>query len=77
MAAVARWPGHIEAGSVSDALVGTMDMLPTFAALAGAPLPRGREFDGMDITPVLAGNATAGHATERGAGGTTGFPSTE
>ena len=63
MAAVARWPGHIEAGSVSDALVSTMDMLPTFAALAGAPLPRGREFDGMDITPVLAGNATAGHAT--------------
>ena len=62
MAGVARWPGHIAAGVTSDALVSALDMMPTFAAVAGAALPPNREFDGMDITPVLLGNASAGHA---------------
>ena len=28
-------------------------VLPTFAALAGAPLPTDREFDGHDLAPLL------------------------
>lgn len=61
MAGVARWPGHVPAGSTSKAIVSTLDMLPTFAAVSGATLPPNREFDGIDITPVLLGNASAGH----------------
>jgi arylsulfatase A len=52
---IAAWPGQIAAGAVSDAPVMTMDLLPTFAALAGAALPTDRLMDGVDITPVLKG----------------------
>ena len=33
----------------------TMDLLPTFANLAGARLPADRVIDGMDIMPILKG----------------------
>jgi arylsulfatase A-like enzyme len=49
---VMRLPGTIPAGAVSDALVSTIDLLPTIAALTGARLPE-RVIDGLDQTPVL------------------------
>jgi arylsulfatase A len=36
---IARWPGRIAPGSQNDALLCMTDMLATFAALTGAPLP--------------------------------------
>ncbi|RMF45406.1 MAG: arylsulfatase [Planctomycetota bacterium] len=51
---VAWWPGKIPAGSVCDAVAGTIDVLPTIAGLAGAPLPE-RKIDGLDIWPLLSG----------------------
>lgn len=33
---IARWPGHIPAGTVSDALIHSVDIAPTLLALAGA-----------------------------------------
>ena len=51
--AIAYWAGRITPGSVSDAPAMGADLLPTMAALAGAPLPRGRTIDGVDISPVL------------------------
>lgn len=35
---LARWPAHIPAGAVSNALVGLVDMMATFASAAGEPL---------------------------------------
>ena len=32
-----------------------LDVLPTFAALARAPLPAGRKLDGVDQSPILFG----------------------
>jgi arylsulfatase A-like enzyme len=55
----ARWPGRIPAGTRSDELVTVMDLLPTFARLAGAPLPDDRILDGRDVWPILAGEAEA------------------
>jgi arylsulfatase A len=52
MPCVMRWPGRIPAGKVQDALCTTMDLLPTFAQLAGAALPA-RVIDGHDIRPLL------------------------
>jgi arylsulfatase A-like enzyme len=49
----ARWPGHIPAGSVCREPAMTIDLLPTFAALAGAKVPTERIIDGRDILPLL------------------------
>lgn len=53
--AVAWWPGTIPAGSSYDDVATTMDILPTFAALAGAETPADR-LDGFDISDILKGN---------------------
>jgi arylsulfatase len=51
--AIMRWPGKIPGSTISDALVTSMDLFPTLAALAGAPLPEGVILDGKDISTVL------------------------
>jgi arylsulfatase A-like enzyme len=56
---IASWPGTIPAGSASDVPLMTIDLLPTFANLAGARLPFDRIIDGMDILPVLKGDSSA------------------
>lgn len=55
---VARWPGHIPAGSLVREPAMTIDVLPTLARLVGAPLPP-RPIDGLDISPLLLGEAGA------------------
>jgi arylsulfatase A len=52
---VMRWPGKIPAGTVSDDLATTMDLLPTIAHLVGSEAPSDRVIDGMDIWPVMSG----------------------
>ncbi len=52
MPCVMCWPGKIPSGRVQDELCSTMDLLPTMAALVGAPLPD-RPIDGHDIRPLL------------------------
>jgi arylsulfatase A len=49
---LAWWPGKIPAGSQSNALASSMDILPTAAHLAGASLPE-RTIDGKNILPLL------------------------
>ncbi len=56
---IARWPGHIPAGTECDELASTMDLLPTFAKLAGTQAPQDRIIDGKDIWPLLAAQAGA------------------
>jgi arylsulfatase A-like enzyme len=56
---VARWPGRIPAGAVGRLPAMTIDLLPTLAALAGAPLPAGRTIDGRDMWPLMTGRAGA------------------
>lgn len=55
--AILRWPGRIPAGQVSDDMASTLDLLPTFAGLAGAPLPSGRVLDGIDLWAWLEGRS--------------------
>ncbi|WP_372799270.1 sulfatase-like hydrolase/transferase, partial [Pontiella sp.] len=52
---IVRWPGKVPAGKTSDAIVTTMDLLPTFAGLAGQSLPKDLAIDGRDITPLITG----------------------
>lgn len=51
--AIAWWPGKIPQGTVSDEVLTAMDLLPTFASLAGAEIPQDRVIDGQNIWPVL------------------------
>ncbi|MCO8121988.1 sulfatase [Stieleria sp. TO1_6] len=51
-------PGRIPAGSQCDELVGTIDLLPTIAALTGTALPKDHKIDGMDVSGLLDGTAT-------------------
>jgi arylsulfatase A-like enzyme len=51
---IMRWPGQIPAGSVCGAMATAMDILPTFARLSGARLPR-RKIDGEDIWGLMSG----------------------
>lgn len=47
-------PGNVKPGVVSK-IGSTLDLLPTFAKLAGITLPEDRVYDGYDLTPVLKG----------------------
>ena len=60
---VIRWPGKIPAGKPNDELMTTMDLLPTFAKLAGAEIPADRIIDGRDIWPTLSAGAPTPHET--------------
>lgn len=56
---IAWWPGKIPAGTSSDAITGMIDILPTVVTLAGGTLPTDRQFDGVNIAPLLFGAPNA------------------
>jgi arylsulfatase A-like enzyme len=49
---ILRWPGKIPPGTVCREPAMTIDLLPTLAKLAGAPLPENK-IDGLDIWPLI------------------------
>jgi arylsulfatase A len=51
---IARWPGRIPKGAVSHVPAMTIDLFPTFARLADAPISGARAIDGRDIGSLLA-----------------------
>ncbi len=57
-----RWPGHVVPGSRSDDILGGLDLMATFATLAGTELPKTDRdgqpiiFDSIDMTPVWTGS---------------------
>ncbi|KAA5545504.1 sulfatase [Roseiconus nitratireducens] len=59
-AAIARWPGTIAPGRVSDALISYVDVVPTFVQLAGGD-PSSLDLDGTSFAPVLRGEADSLH----------------
>lgn len=57
-----RGPG-IPAGTVCDQLTGTIDVLPTIAAITGKPLP-GNKIDGLDVSQLWMGKTEQSPRTE-------------
>lgn len=57
-----RWPGRIRAGAVEATPVHVVDWLPTLFAAAGAVPPAGYPVDGVNLLPLLAGEALASRA---------------
>ena len=78
MPSMVRWPGNIEAGSVSNEIMHHMDWLPTMLAAAGEPDVKekllkghraiGRNYkvhlDGYNFLPVLTGEVEEGPRRE-------------
>lgn len=58
---IAWGPGRIPAGSRNSAITMNFDLLPTFAVLAGKPLPKDLVLDGKDISAVLLDGAPSPH----------------
>lgn len=54
---IARWPGRIPSGGVSNEIVHVVDLFPTLASLAGARVPDDRPIDGVDQSPFFTGQA--------------------
>ncbi|MGD8239163.1 MAG: arylsulfatase [Armatimonadota bacterium] len=60
---IARWPGRVPAGRVSDLPWYFADVMPTLTELAGLQAPKG--IDGMSVVPELIGEALAGRRQEQ------------
>ena len=56
-ASLARWPGKVPAGRVSDEPWAFWDFLPTAAELAGAPIPAECKTDGLSLISFLQGGS--------------------
>lgn len=48
-----KWPKRIPPGTVSEQLMGSVDLLPTLANLAGISLPDSIALDGMDASAAI------------------------
>ncbi len=53
--AVAAWRGRIQAGGIVKAPLHAIDLFPTLAGFAGAPLPPDLALDGLDVGATLLG----------------------
>ncbi len=54
---IIRAPGRVPAGKESNELMATLDVLPTFARLAGTKPPTDRIIDGVDQTDLITGKS--------------------
>lgn len=52
---LARWPGRIKVGSVSNEIGHSTDLLPTICSAAEIPLPKNLKLDGINLLPLLQG----------------------
>jgi arylsulfatase A len=57
---IAWWPGKIKAGSESQDLTITLDVMPTILAAANLTAPEDRPLDGVSLLPVLTEGASLG-----------------
>ncbi len=54
---LAKWPGHVEAGTTTDQTVCLTDVMATCASIVDQPLPNDAAEDSFDLLPVLKGEA--------------------
>lgn len=52
---IISWPGVSPAGRLNENFADASDLLPTFAEIAGAPLPGNRVIDGKSLFPQIKG----------------------
>jgi len=52
---IIKAPGKVSAGTSSDLVTATIDILPTIAKISGAKMPTDRVIDGLDISEIFHG----------------------
>lgn len=52
---IVQWPGKVQAGSTTDLVSATIDMMPTICELLKLPIPK--DVDGISILPTLLGKS--------------------
>jgi arylsulfatase A-like enzyme len=63
VACIMKYPGHIAANTQSERVLCTIDIMPTFATLAGAKLPES-PIDGKNVIDLIVGKKGATHPHE-------------
>lgn len=58
---VLRWPAGVEPGTIFDAPVSALDVVPTALGAVGGSLPTDRAYDGVDLLPYLRGGKADPH----------------
>lgn len=58
---IIRWKGTVEPGTISGALVSSIDLYPTFLEMAGADPPGSGTIDGKSLFPVLKNPSAGNH----------------
>jgi arylsulfatase A-like enzyme len=56
---IITWPGEIPGASRLDTIGGAIDLLPTLAGLCGVAPPQNRDLDGVNLAPLLTGQAAS------------------
>lgn len=54
---IVKWPGQVEAGSVSDEVISQVDIMATLATITKTDLPESAAPDSYDLTGILKGEA--------------------
>ena len=54
---VLRWSAAVPAGKTVDAMVSSLDLVPTFVAAAGGSIDAGERLDGVNLLPFLTGES--------------------
>jgi arylsulfatase A-like enzyme len=60
--AIIKWPGEVKPGTVSDAVITSMDFYPSMLEMAGLPLRPDLHMDGKSLVPLLRQEAKQVHA---------------
>lgn len=69
MPTIVSWPGHVEAGTESDALISQVDFLASLASMVGVDIPD--SLDSENVLPALLGETKEGrdHLVEQSSDG--------
>lgn len=69
MPTIVSWPGHVEAGTESDALISQVDFLASLASMVGVEIPD--SLDSKNMLPALLGKSKEGrdHLVEQSSDG--------
>lgn len=60
---IAKWPGRLPAGEVTDEFLTALELFPTIVKATGAKAPEGVPLDGFDMAPILRGEKASPRQT--------------